>query len=154
MIELKPNKIMIQIGTNTGKDIFRDLVKKYNPSLVLLIEPNQRLIDTIKINYKDIQNVHIINKAINTNNNDVKLYLPAQNKHYGSKGENGHIYKHGQFSMLPMNDWGDKNNMIEITASSITFEQLCNKFNICKIHYCICVLQNFIRIPNHKSFAV
>ena len=51
MIELKSNKVMIQIGTNLGRDIFRDLVQKYNPSKVLLIEPNSSLINDIKRNY-------------------------------------------------------------------------------------------------------
>ena len=135
MIELENNKVMVQIGTNSGKDLFRDLVLKYKPSQIILIEPNIKLIKVIAENYKDISNVTIVNKAININNDKVELFLPAKDKKIGNPGENGHIYEDGNFSMLPMNDWGDKKNMIKIECKSITFLQLCKRYKLTDIHY-------------------
>jgi len=34
-----------------------------------------------------------------------------------------------------MNDWGEKNNMIEMKSNSITFNTLCSNLNIGEIDY-------------------
>ena len=39
------------------------------------------------------------------------------------------IYRHSHFSLLPMNDWGDKKNMEKIIAKSITFDEICRQYN-------------------------
>ena len=129
-------KIFIQIGTNNGNDNFRNLVIKESPDLVLLVEPNKNLIETIKNNYINIKNVDIINKAVGyEDDKEVSLYIPAINKIYGNKGENNFTYGDAHFSMVPMNDWGEKENMIEIKTKSITFNTLCFTYNINEIDY-------------------
>ncbi len=135
MDKILKNKVMVQIGTNDGNDKFRDLVVSKNPSKVILIEPNSSLINKIKENYKDIPNVIIVNKAVNVTNEPATLYLPAKNKIFGNEAENGITYTDGNFSMLPMNDWGSKENMIEITAESITFNDLCEQYDLKDIHF-------------------
>jgi hypothetical protein len=42
------SKVFFQIGTNDGNDMFRDFVKKNKPDLVILVEPNEVLINEIK----------------------------------------------------------------------------------------------------------
>jgi len=129
-------KIFIQIGTNSGNDSFRNLVIKESPDLVLLVEPNENLIETIKNNYMNIKNVNIINKAVGyEDEKEVSLYIPAINKIYGNKGENNFTYVDAHFSLLPMNDWGEKENMIEIKTKSITFNTMCSAYNINEIDY-------------------
>lgn len=117
--------IFFQIGTNNGNDVFRDKVKKDKPSLIILVEPNKSLISDIKNNYKDIDNVHIFNNAIYyKNNEDIELYIP-KNKGYG----NGH------FSLLPMNDWGEKDTMDKFVTKSITFDEICSQYDIQEIDF-------------------
>ena len=128
--------VFIQIGTNNGDDNFRKLVLKHKPSRVILIEPNSNLYEVILKNYKDIPNVIILNRAIYyEDNKPVDLYIGAKNKEYGSLSDNGIIYTDSQFSLVPMNDWGDKSDMVQITANSIRFDTLCSMLNISEIDY-------------------
>jgi len=130
------SKIFFQIGTNNGNDMFRDLIKQEKPDLVILIEPNKTLINQIKTNYKDVKNVIIYNNAIYYNNDElVELYIPAKKGIIGTKADNGMTYSTGHFSLLPMNDWGEKDDMVKITAKSITFDEICKVNNITNIEY-------------------
>jgi len=129
-------KTYIQIGTNNGNDNFKQLVIKDKPNKVILVEPNLSLIPSIKNNYKNIPNVFIINKAIYYKNDEkVELVIPSKNEIYGERADNGIIYNNGHFSLLPMNDWGDKKDMVKISATTITFDTLCSNFNIKEIEY-------------------
>lgn len=132
--------VWIQIGTNNGIDNFRKYVNEYKPKKVVLVEANSSLIHDIHKNYDTIKKyteVIIVNKTIYTENNkEVSLFLPAKNGIYGNPGvqpdrqQGNHTYTHGQFSLLPMNDWGEKKHMIEIKSNSITFHMLCQELNI------------------------
>lgn len=143
--KLKSPNVFIQIGTNTGNDSFRNLVKKYKPPIVVLVEPNQKLIPVIKKHYEfanSFSEVHIMNNAIYTEDDkEVSLFIPAKNGVYGQPGvqperkQGNHTYNHGKFSLLPMNDWGEKKHMIEMKAPSITFNSLCEKLNITDVDY-------------------
>jgi len=137
--------VWIQIGTNDGNDNFLQYVSYFKPKKVVLIEANSSLIDKIKKNYshltKDCE-IIIINKTIYTDDNKtVSLFLPAENGIYGKPGvqpnrkQGNHLYTDGQFSLLPMNDWGEKKHMIEIKSESIKFETLCSNLNITQIDY-------------------
>ena len=129
-------KVFFQIGTHTGNDLFRKLVQKSRPELVILVEPNINLINSIKHNYDGIENVHIYNNAIYYNNDEnLELYIPAKNGIMGNVGENNHRYNELNFSLLPMNDWGSKDNMVKITTKSITFDDICKNHNITNIEY-------------------
>ena len=129
-------KVYFQIGTNNGNDRFRDLVKQNKPSLIILVEPNPHLIPQIEQNYTGIANVVIYNKAIYyENDNDVELVIPSKNGVMGQRADNGIIYKTGHFSLLPMNDWGEKEDMVKINAKTITFDEICKLNNITKIEY-------------------
>jgi len=128
--------VFFQIGTNTGNDLFRSKVQQRKPDVVILVEPNQHLMNEIAKNYEGIPNVHIYNNAVYYNNDEtVELYIPAQNGVYGTRAENNFVYTHPHFSLIPMNDWGTKHDMVKISAKSITFDEICRQHGITEIEY-------------------
>lgn len=142
--QIKKN-VWMQIGTNDGNDNFLKHVSHFKPKKVILIEANSLLIDQIHMHYAHLKNICeiiIINKTIYTEDDKtLSLFLPAQDGIYGKPGvqpnrkQGNHLYTHGQFSLLPMNDWGEKKDMIEIKSEGITFETLCSHLNIRNIDY-------------------
>jgi len=129
-------KVFFQIGTNNGDDVFKELCLKENPDVIILVEPNKMHIESIKKNYLKMKNFHIFNNAIYyEDDKDIELYLPAIDGVYGNKAENGHTYSNGEFSLIPMNDWGEKKNMVKLKAKTITFDTICQKLNITDIEY-------------------
>ena len=133
---LQLNKVFVQIGTNDGNDDFLNLVKRNKPSKVVLVEPNVLYIPKIVSNYKDIDNVFIENVAITELDKGlVKLVVP-KNENNG-KSINGIDYGdptyNAGYSLIPMDDWG--NNLHTIESNSMTFEDLCEKYEISDIHY-------------------
>jgi FkbM family methyltransferase len=126
-------KTFIQIGTNNGNDLFRKKVINEKPDLVLLVEPNHNLRDEIEEYYKGIPNYHIITKAIYYNDtSSVTLYV-ARN--------DGSLYKkniprnHQHFSLLPMNGWGTKDEMVKLETEGVTFATLCDTYGVTDIDY-------------------
>lgn len=130
------SKVFFQIGTNNGNDLFRSLVLKHMPDCIILVEPNENLIHEIKQNYSEIQNVYIYNNAIYYNNDEMlELYIPAKNGIMGTRADNNITYADAHFSLLPMNDWGSKNDMVKIQTKSITFDKICSIHGITNIEY-------------------
>jgi len=130
------SRIYFQIGTNNGNDLFRQMVLQNIPDLIILVEPNENLINEIKQNYSSIENVYIYNNAIYYNNDEtVELYIPAKNGIMNTCADNGIIYSDVHFSLLPMNDWGDKSDMVKIESKTITFDTICKIHNITSIDY-------------------
>jgi len=134
MFKIGQNKVMIQIGTNNGADEFNAMVKSSNPSKVILVEPNKSLNDKIIKNYTGIANVTIENVAItNKNEGIVKLVIPKNIITSTGKRYQGINYIDVHYSLLPMDDWG--NDFNEIKAISMTFNELCKKYEITDIGY-------------------
>jgi FkbM family methyltransferase len=128
--------VYIQIGTNDGNDNFRKLVLETAPDLVILIEPNPALRPLIEQNYRGIPGVHILTRAIYYNDDtEVELYIPAIGGQEGTPASNGHIFTHVNYSLVPMNDWGNKADMCKIRARTISFDGLCTQFGITEIAY-------------------
>lgn len=120
-------KVYFQIGTNDDNDMFRQLVQSNKPDIVILIEPNESLIHKIKDNYRNIDNVFVYNNDVYYENDEiVEVFLPekADNK-----------YTHSQFSLLQMNDCGDKSDMVIIKSKGITFDTICKNHSINVIEY-------------------
>lgn len=113
-------KTYVQIGSNVGVDYFqKDIESLTEPSIVVLVEPNYRLLDTLKKNYSDLMNKHeviICNKAISTKNNTDKLYLYKESGHSSLIKRRSHI--------TPVE---------EMDVESITFHDLCKTYNISEI---------------------
>ena len=83
-----------------------------------------------------MKNVYIYSNAIYyTDDEDIDLYVPAKNGVMGTIAENGLIYSDSHFSLVPMNDWGNKNDMVKITTKSITFDTICSNHGITDIDY-------------------
>ena len=126
------SKVFIQIGTNDGNDEFRNLVLDNNPTLTILVEPSYLLEDKIKDNYKDVDNVEILIAAITKETQgEVELHIPKPDKNGVSS--NGVSYGDQHFTLLPMDDWGDE--FITIKSKSISFSDLCSRYNIEDIEY-------------------
>jgi FkbM family methyltransferase len=116
--------------------MFKNKVKQENPDLTILVEPNSSLINQIKANYSNVSNVHIYNNAIYYNNDEtIELYIPAKKGVMGTRADNNFIYNDIHFSLVPMNDWGSKDDMVKITTKSITFDEICRIHNITNIEY-------------------
>ena len=163
------NDVFVQIGTNTGDDLFRDLVVQYRPKRVILIDPladEQNLFPVIKNNYQQATDseITVVNSAIvsqedknkpdavlgslniaaGTTDNEqsfVSLYIPAKDGVYGQPGvqpdrvAGNHTYSHEDFSLLPMNDWGDKQHLLELKTTAMTLDDICQKYQISHINY-------------------
>jgi len=122
-MRIESGKVLVQIGTNDGKDEFNKLCRKAKPSKVILVEPFAECNPSILKKYKQIQNVCIENVAITeVEKETVTLVLPRNR---------GGITT--QFSILPMDDWGD--DLLERQVPAMTFGQLCEKHQISHIHY-------------------
>ena len=116
----------IQIGTKDGNDDFNLRVRQEYPLLVILVEPNRDHNSDIFSNYEDISaKICLENVAITTENlSEVTLVHPAEHV-------NGVEFDSGKFSLLPMDDWGDK--LVQIKSPSMTFNDLCRKYGITHI---------------------
>lgn len=85
----------------------------------------------------------VYNRAIyGTDDETVSLYIPSKNsikkidvdgKIIGEVADNGISYSDYHFSLIPMNDWGKTEDMIEIKAKTITFDKICDIHNITEI---------------------
>jgi FkbM family methyltransferase len=122
-MELRENKIFVQIGAAMGDDDFeKDLVRKYKPSMVLLVEPQKNYIPLLKERYKDIPNVFYEEVAITaTDDKEVTLYhQPGWHDCY--------------YSILPMKKWWDKDGYIcTVVVPAMKFNDLCDKWGITEI---------------------
>jgi FkbM family methyltransferase len=132
-------KVWFQIGTNDGNDLFRNHTMIDKPDTIVLVEPNLSLLNSIEKSYELIRkfaNVYIYMNAIYyENNKEVELVIPSKNGEYGKRAENGITYGDKHFSLLAMNDWGNREDMVKIKATTITFDQICANHNITHINY-------------------
>lgn len=127
-MKLEKNKVIVQIGTYNGCDEFNCIVRNMKPSLLILVEPNKELNAEILSNYKGVENVFIENVAITeVTQGLVSLVHPANKER-----KNGQYYNEC-FSLLPMDDWGT--DFKSITVYSLSFMDLCKKYNITNIHF-------------------
>jgi FkbM family methyltransferase len=127
-MNIKESGVLIQIGTNNGKDEFNDIVKASHPAKVILVEPNKELNNDIWANYVGIDNVFLENVAIMEKDCGVVSLC-----HPTNDGFDYLPYSNNCFSLLPMSMWGDKR--IQITADSMSFNNLCRKYDITHIDF-------------------
>lgn len=136
MLKINKNKVLVQIGTYNGcnkDDGFVEIIKQSSPSKVILVEPNAELNDLIWKNYEAIDNIFLENVAIvkEENKGVVQLVYPKNNS--GGVSANGIHYGEHNFSLVPMDDWGNDLEVLE--TPSITFNELCEKYELTNIHY-------------------
>ena len=137
-------KYIFQIGTNSGDDGFRKKCIKDKPTKIILVEPNPEMKPYIEKNYKDMENVFIyINAIYYRSGEEVELIMPSRKgvvvgKGINAKGiraENGMVYSNRHFSLVPMNDWGKREDWVILKAKGITFDDICKEHNISNISY-------------------
>ena len=128
-------RVYFQIGTNSGADTFQRKVRAEKPDLTILVEPNVAYEPTIRSNYAGVPNVYILSKAIYYENKPVSLYIPAKRGVFGTRADNGHVYQDTHYSLVPMNDWGDKSDMVELKTDGVSFDTICKAFGITAIDY-------------------
>lgn len=118
----------LQIGTKDGNDDFNLRVRRECPLLVILVEPNRDHNASIYYAYDDIPvSWYLENVAITTEHlSEVTLVHPAE-------PVNGVEFDSGKFSLLPMDDWGDR--LVQIKSPSMTFNDLCRKYGITHIDF-------------------
>lgn len=120
--------VFIQIGTKDGNDEFNLIVRQEKPLIVILVEPNREHNADIFNNYEDVpSHIYLENVAITAEPEDnVTLVHPAV-------PINGIEYDSGKFSLLPMDDWGDR--FVQLPAPGMTFERLCSKYGVTEIDF-------------------
>ena len=132
----KQDKVLVQIGTYDGchdNDRFNEIVKGMSPSKVILIEPNKALNDKIWSNYAGVDNVVLENVAIVAEENKGMVQLVYPKNNVDGVSVNGIHYGDHNFSLVPMDDWGD--DFEELETPSMTFNELCRKHKLAHIHY-------------------
>lgn len=127
-MKIEKHKVLVQIGVYNGCDEFNTIVKDSEPSKLILVEPNKIMNDQILSNYEGVENVFIENVAITeVTKGMVKLVHPAD-----VPRKNRQFYNEC-FSLIPMDDWGNK--FKSVTVPSLSFMDLCAKYNITDIHF-------------------
>jgi FkbM family methyltransferase len=122
-IKVRPGTVVVQIGTNDGNDVFNWICRRVRPSKVVLVEPFVECTPSIVENYKRVKNVSIENVAITVAEKKTEtLVMPRARGGITS-----------QYSILPMDDWGD--DLLERQVPAMTFSQLCEKHGIGHIHF-------------------
>jgi FkbM family methyltransferase len=125
-MRFEQNKVWVQIGTADGVDEFSNLAMSAKPSMIILVEPNKDLNPSILNQYRDMKNVFIENVAITEcTKGKVKLVHPDNDP-------NATFYNEC-FSLLPMDDWGDKLKVFEV--ESMSFMDLCKKYGLKEIYF-------------------
>jgi FkbM family methyltransferase len=122
---------IIQIGANNGKDNVFDFIKKNQKSLELaiLIEPIPFIIDELKFQYKDINNVIIENIAITDEENleQMTLYYLGDSNYEVSSFSKNHVLTHKPpGSSFPLES---------LEVSCFTINKLMKKHNLNDVDY-------------------
>jgi FkbM family methyltransferase len=137
-MKLPEDAIVVQIGTNDGKDDFHDLCVEYLPSKIVLVEPNKILLPYILTNYKSIiSSVYVEIAAITeVNKGIVELHIPQDLVDKKKEKENP-IYATGHYSLFETKEWYGHETKTgrTIQSPSMTFEELCEKYQIKDIDF-------------------
>jgi FkbM family methyltransferase len=129
MFNLKKKQVLVQIGTANGNDEFLEIAKYAKASKIILVEPFDEMREVILKNYEGIKNIYLESVAITeVNKGMVKLVHPTKKKDWRKEP----LYN-SCFSLVPMDDWG--NNFKEKIVPSMSFMELCEKYNLTHIHY-------------------
>jgi len=122
---------IIQIGANNGKDHVFDLIKENQNSLELaiLIEPIPFIINELKSQYENINNVIVENIAI-TDNKDIKtmtLYYLGDSNYEVSSFSKNHVITH--------KPPGSSYPLESLEVSCFTINDIMDKYNLDIIDY-------------------
>jgi FkbM family methyltransferase len=122
---------IIQIGANNGKDNVFDFINENKNSLELaiLIEPIPFIIDELKVQYKDINNIVVENIAITDDENleQMTLYYLGDSNYEVSSFSKSHVITHKPLgSSFPLES---------LEVSCLTINKIMNKYDLEIIDY-------------------
>jgi FkbM family methyltransferase len=121
ILNVVSNKPAVQIGANVGNDEFYKICKQFNPSEIILIEPNIKCQQSLKECYKDILvNVNYEVVAITTDSNVSEVIM----RNPCPAGSSAHM------SIIPMNDWVSD---VKLKVSATTITNIFEKYNLYNI---------------------
>jgi FkbM family methyltransferase len=122
---------IIQIGANNGKDHVFDLINDNKDSLELaiLVEPIPFIIDELKNQYKDINNIVIENIAITQDEdlNSMDLYYLKDSNYEVSSFSKHHVINH--------KPKGSTYELNSLSVPCMTINKLMEKHNIQTLDY-------------------
>jgi len=122
---------IIQIGANNGKDEVFDFISqnRFNIELAILVEPIPFIIDDLKDQYKELDNISIENIAINDDSNlkYLTLYYIENSNYEVSSFNKEHVIKH-----KPKND---TNEIKFLDIPCMTFNNIMEKYNLTDLDY-------------------
>jgi len=122
---------IIQIGANNGKDEVFDLISqnRFNIELAVLIEPIPFIIDDLKNQYKDLDNVSIESIAINDdpNSTHLTLYYIENSNYEVSSFNKEHVIKHKP------EDETNEINSLDIPC--MTFNNIMEKYSVIDLDF-------------------
>jgi len=116
-------KKIIQVGSNDGitDDYLKEIIEKYNLNGILL-EPAPEPFKKLKINYQKIDNVFLVNKALDKKSS-IKSFYTVDKKYLHFYHENISVLS--SFDKNHLIKWGVKSNHISlITVECISWEKL------------------------------
>jgi|TARA_R110002020_G_scaffold470597_1_gene696627 FkbM family methyltransferase len=117
-LDLQPNKIFFQIGTNDGDDDFRLLVESYNPQKTFLVEPWAQLYSKIHESYTG-KDYELIEGIIHDKDDDSALI-------------HVHESNYGHSSLVPMATC-PLSSITPVTVNAYNFNSVCADHNITEI---------------------
>ena len=122
---------IIQIGANNGKDEVFDLINqnRFNIESVILIEPIPFIIDDLKNQYKDLDNVSIESIAINDdpNSKHLTLYYIENSNYEVSSFNKEHVIRHKPED--------ETNEIKSLDIPCMTFNNIMEKYNLTDLDY-------------------
>jgi len=121
---------LVQLGANSGDDHVLRFIKESNIKFdnILLVEPMPLVINKLKENYKDIENVSIEELAIVSDESleEVNIYYDKESpNHEVSSLDKKHLKDHGP---------GDE-RISQFTVKAMTFDKLLTKHELININY-------------------
>ena len=128
IIQKNKLKKIIQIGSNDGvvDDYIKQIIEKFNLEGIL-VEPAPEPFKKLKENYKSLNNVTLINKALDKENSEKNFYLVDEKF---EKNYHENISVLSSFNKDHLIKWGVKSSHIKlINIECINWSKLFESFN-------------------------
>jgi FkbM family methyltransferase len=122
---------IIQIGANNGKDKVFDLINqnRFIVDLAVLVEPIPFIIDNLKNQYKDLDNISIENIAISNDPNSqyLTLYYIENSNYEVSSFNKEHVIVHKPKDEI--------NEIKSLNVPCMTFNNIMEKYSLINLDY-------------------
>ena len=122
---------IIQIGANNGKDKVFDLINqnRFIVDLAVLVEPIPFIIDNLKNQYKDLDNISIENIAISNDPNSQYLTL------YYIENSNYEVSSFNKEHVIVHKPKDETNEIKSLNVPCMTFNNIMEKYSLINLDY-------------------